>query len=110
MGWKEIGGGATKYPKYSECKAGDVLAEGQYVGSYEGQYGVNYKFQGDEGEVVLGKAGQLDHLMAMVKEGSLCKVVYDGSDIIKKGAYAGKTAHRFKVMVADDGEPEELAF
>jgi len=108
MAWKEVASGATRYPKYAECSAGDTIVEGKYLGNYEGQYGKQYKFQDNDGEVVLGKAGQLDYLMAMVPEGSACKVVYDGAEVMKKGAYAGKTAHRFKVLVDDAGEPEEL--
>ena len=109
MAWKEITtGGTTRYPKYAECKQGDVLADGTYQGSYEGQYGTNYKFTTDEGEVVLGKSGALDSLMALVNEGDRCRVVYDGSVVMTKGAYAGKSAHRFKVMV--DDAPEEAPF
>jgi hypothetical protein len=105
MAWKEVTGGQTKYPKYAECKAGDVLADGTYQGTYEGQYGLNYKFSTDDGDVVLGKAGSLGNLMAMVKEGDRCRVVYEGSAIMTKGPHAGKPAHRFKVLVDDEGAP-----
>ena len=102
MAFKEIAGGETRYPKYAECDDGDLIVEGTFKGTSEGKFGVQYMFTDKEGPVVLGKAGHLDYLMSQVDEGSLVQVVYGGSEVMTKGAYAGKSAHRFKVLVDDE--------
>lgn len=103
MAFKEISAGGTRYPKYNECEVGELIVEGKYIGTVEGKYGVEHKFEDDDGTVVLGSAGHLNYLMEQVKDGDLVQVKYAGSEVLKKGAFAGKSAHRFSVAV-DDGE------
>ena len=104
MAFKELTSNETRYPKYSEFSKGDVIVQGVYSGTQEGKFGIQHIFDTETGKVVLGKAGHLDYWLEQVETGSTVQVVYGGSEIMKKGAYAGKPAHRFSVLV-DDGSP-----
>lgn len=106
-------GGQKKYFKYAECEQGQVLVEGKFVGAVPSRFqGNNYEFRPEQGPIVsLNHSGHLKYLIeTYVKEGDLCRVIYDGKTTIEKGAMAGKEAHQFKVEVADSPEQMEMDF
>ncbi len=59
-----------------------------------------FKRQGDGMTVVINSTGSLDFQMRSVKPGTLCQIVYNGKEVLEKGAMKGKEAHNFKVNVA----------
>jgi len=102
MAFQEVAG-QKKYIKYNECKKGDVLVEGKYLRDIQGKFGVQYEFLSESGDVVvLNKAGQLDYKMEFIRQGDVLKIIYDGSIILEKGAYAGKPSHQFILLRDDD--------
>jgi len=99
---KKVGGVPT-YVKYADHKAGDILVDqAQFLGSYEGKFGIQHKFKTDKGEVVLNSSGQLNYLVeTYLSLGDVATVVYNGKNKIAKGPMAGKEAHAFELLVAD---------
>lgn len=111
--FKKVGGPRT-YVKFSECKVGDVLVEGKYIGTVANQFNKdkpNYEFKPLNGEanVVLNSAGKLVYLMdTYVQVGDLVQVTYKGKSKIDKGPMKGKEAHDFEVAV-DDSAREQMS-
>lgn len=101
-------GGPKKYFKYAECKKGELLVEGKFLGRTPNKFGKeNFDFKPEEGgpTVCLNHAGQLAYLIENnVREGDLVQVIYDGKGILEKGAFKGKEVHNFQVNIADTGE------
>lgn len=107
---KEIG--LPKYFKYSELKGGEKLVKmGEFIGSSEGRFGAQHNFvQLEDGQhVVLNKAGGLDWRIEQghVVEGGVYDVTYAGKDVLTKGKFEGKEAHKFSIAQYDDEELEE---
>lgn len=98
MAFEEVGGSKT-YVKYSECKAGDVVVEGHFIGSVPSKFGGNnHEFRTESGKIVsLNKSGQLDYCLKHIAVGDYVRVVYEGKTILDKGTFKGKEAHNFKV-------------
>ena len=97
-------GGPKKYFKYKECEAGQVLVEGVYIGRTPNKFGKeNFDFKPEEGPTVsLNHAGQLAYLIEnYVREGDTVQVIYEGTAVLEKGAFAGKEVHNFEVNVAE---------
>ncbi len=84
---------------------GQVL-EGVYLGAIPNQLDSSkwdYKFETGEGKtVIVNSTGSLAYKMKEVSVGSLVQLIYKGKDEIKKGARAGKMAHNFDVLVAQE--------
>ena len=59
--------------------------------------------------LTLNSAGQLDKGMEQLEDGSLLQVVYNGSQEMVGGAYAGQMAHTMEVteVEEDNGDEEE---
>lgn len=54
-----------------------------------------------EGKLVgIGGAGSLEKSLLKVAEGSRVHIIYDGTEIIKGGDWAGNSAHAFRVFAA----------
>jgi hypothetical protein len=100
---KKVGGIPT-YVKYADHKAGDVLVnEGKFLGTFEGNYGENHKFEADGKEIVLNSSGQLNYLIKTYLEiGALATVIYQGKEKLTKGPMKGKEAHRFELLVSEE--------
>lgn len=102
---KEIGG-KVNYFKYAECEKGQVLVDTMvYKGTQEGNYGRQNVFVSrTTGEkTVLNKAGQLDYkLDEFVEVGDTVTVIFDGTEILEKGKFAGKPVNNFVVNLHDD--------
>lgn len=101
--------GLPKYHKYSEKKAGEKLVDmGEFIGSTEGKFGAQHNFieMKTGQQVVLNKAGGLDWQIekGRIAEGGVYDVIYDGKDVLTKGTFAGKEAHKFKILRYDDAE------
>ena len=108
MGYREVGGQKVYY-KFNECEKGQVLVEGTYRKTILGKFGDQYEYMSDDGKiVVLNAAGQLAYKMDFMKEGTKCKIVYDGSIILEKGKMKGKSAHQFIVMAEENYGEEEI--
>lgn len=102
MAFQEVVTG-RKFCKYSECKEGQVVAEGKFVGTSENQYGESYEIETQDGVICLPSAGQLRSIFGKrVGEGSYVRVTYGGKQEIASGKFAGKEAHSFKVEVDND--------
>lgn len=97
--------GSTKFFKYSECNAEDVLiSKGKYLGSVEGQYGLNHKFEDSGTVTVLNSSGKLNYLIKnFLTEGDVCKVVFKGKEKLKTGKMKGKEAYDFEVFKLGGG-------
>lgn len=105
-------GGSKKYFKYSECEAGQVLVEsGKFLGRSPNKFGKeNFDFKPTDGGpiICLNNAGQLNYLIdTHVRVGDTVQVIYEGSDILDKGAFKGKTVHKFEILVADYEGPTQ---
>lgn len=104
--FKKVGGPRT-YVRYADCKKGDVLVEGTYIGTVPNQYNKdkpNYEFAQSNGEanLVLNSAGKLNYLMDnFVTEGDVVQISYLGKSKVEKGPMKGKDAHDFEVLVAE---------
>lgn len=96
--------GVKKYFKYSECTQNQPLvADGEYIGSEEGMYGIQHNFKQRDGNiVVLNKAGHLDWLLDnYVKLGQRVNINYAGKSELTKGQFKGKEAHSFELAIED---------
>lgn len=97
-------GGKKNYIKYSECKKGDVLVLGEYLGTSPNKFGNdNFEFkQLEDGAITcLNHAGGLAYTIENnVDIGDVVRVTYMGKVEIETGSFAGKEAHTFDVEVA----------
>lgn len=102
-----------KYFKYPELNKGDVLIEeGIYLETKEGKFGPQHYFEEvKNGErKVLNSAGQLNYLVdSYLREGTKCKVVYDGKITLDKGAMKGKQSHQFLLYKDNKAQSSEPA-
>lgn len=96
---REIGGKKI-YCKYAEKKPGDVLVDGKFLRDFQGKYGVQWEYLGNDGEIyVLNSSGQLNHKMeSYVQPGDMVKIIYEGMILLDKGPMSGKMAHQFKLI------------
>lgn len=95
-----------RYLKYADCEEGDIVAEGIYTGSREGQYGIQHYVREQDGvSVVLNSAGHLNYLLkeAGVKKGNLIQVTYAGTEKLEKGKYKNKDVHKFELAIDEEG-------
>jgi hypothetical protein len=99
MSFQEVGG-AKSYVKYSECKAGDIVVEGYFVGSTPSKFGGNnHEFRTESGAIVsLNKSGQLDYCLKHIEKGDYVRVIFEGKVVLDKGTFKGKEANQFKVL------------
>jgi len=112
--------GQKKYYKLAECKKGQILVEGKYVGvteagptsMYPGS--LTYNFKPLDGSATVGlSGGQLGYLLEEnAREGDIVQVTYQGMEKIDKGRFAGKDSHQFTIALPEvEGEavPQETA-
>lgn len=60
-----------------------------------------FLIRNNEGKLVgIGGAGSLEKSLLKVAEGSKVHIIYDGTEIIKGGDWAGNIAHAFRVFAA----------
>lgn len=109
-------GGPKQYYKYKECKPGQVLVEGTYIGRSPNKFGKeNFDFKPANGgaTVCLNHAGQLEYLLEAITEGTYCRVTYNGREVLTKGDFKGKEVNTFILEVAEEGDEEaqlEMAY
>ncbi len=79
-------------------------AEGTYLGSRQGTYGIQHQIRDDAGDVtVLNSSGHLNFLLENhVSKGDFIQVTYKGTEELKKGKFKGKEMHQFEVAVDDE--------
>src|SRR6185436_18328781 len=101
MAFQKVGNGKFKFLKYAECKEGEILAEGTYLGTRQGQYGIQHQVRDEKGDItVLNSAGHLNHLLENhASNGDYIQVTYVGVETLEKGKYKGKEVHKFDVGV-----------
>ena len=105
--------GAAKYigswKKFKEeNEAGTLIVQGEYLGTVQGTYGDLYQFEQDGQKVVLNYAGHLKYLInEYLEEGDMCQVYYGGTEVLQKGAFAGKETHKFELALAKKEKKEE---
>lgn len=83
---------------------GEIL-EGIYLGPVKSQIDAtknDYKFETGTETVIINSSGSLAYQLKTVAAGSLVKVFYNGMEKMKSGRMAGKSAHSFEVLVAND--------
>jgi len=99
--WQKVGMGSFTYVKYKEAKPGDTLAVGYYLGTKQGNYGLQHLVRTDSGNtVVLNSSGQLNYLFENnIAKGDYVRVDYAGEEVLKKGKFKGKSVHTFDMMV-----------
>ena len=93
-------GGRKIYTKYADCKPGQVLVDGKFLRDFQGKYGIQWEFLGNDGEIhVLNSAGQLNYKMdAYVSPGDMVQIIYQGMILLDKGPMSGKDSHQFKLI------------
>lgn len=97
MAFQEVGS-MSNFVKYEECKPEAVIAEGFFMGSIPGKFGENYLVDNEDGtQKVLPSSGHLNYLVSTLSKGDYIQVTYMGKEVMKKGKFAGKSAHTFKV-------------
>lgn len=99
----KISQGETTYVKPKELKAGAIIA-GTYRGSFEDKYEkLNHRIEQADGTTkVVNGTGQLNLLLAKVKQGDKVELVYKGTNVIASGQYKGTKAHTFEVFLIND--------
>lgn len=83
---------------------GEIL-EGVYLGSVPNQLDPeknDYKFETETETVIVNSTGSLAYKMKSIPVGSLVRLNYLGKEPIKNGRMAGKPAHNFEVLVAEE--------
>lgn len=116
MGFKKVSN-SVRYVKYKECEEGQVIAEGVYLGTRQGQYGIQHSIKEADGIVVLNSSGQLNYLLKThAPKGTPVRVTYAGMQTLETGRFKDKEAHNFELEVdeenkveVDDSEEEEAA-
>lgn len=89
--------GNLKFMKAAEL----TELEGTYLGIQTGQYGANYKFETEAGDIVIvNGCGALNKVMPSVETGAQVKLENRGKETIKSGPNKGKSFHNIKVLVA----------
>lgn len=102
--------GGCEIVKLGELNAGDTVIEGAYLGSFETKFGnPAFKFRTKTGEVKAVACGALTHQIADVPEKSLCKIVYNGEEVLSKGKFSGKTYHNVTLYVDDNTIVDQAA-
>lgn len=95
--------GPSMFVKYSERKAGEVVAQGEYVGDKDGKFGKLHLVATEDGVLNLPTTGTLKCIFgATVRVGDYVVVTYRGKKTISSGKMAGKEAHDFLVQVDDE--------
>ena len=80
------------------AREGDTLAEGVYMGTTQGRFGLVYQVRTADNKVtVLGSAGNLAYKMGKVKQGQSIQISYLGKQPMTKGKHIGTLAHQFDV-------------
>lgn len=80
-----------------------LVVEGKYLGSTMGKFDKPmYEFEEADGTIaVVYDAGLLNYLVEeYLSEGTVCRVLYVGKEILQKGKYAGKDSHQFDIQLA----------
>lgn len=101
-----------KYWKYSDLDPGTKLvSKGEFIGVTEGRYGNQYNFIEIDGgqHVVLNKAGQFEWRIDQghMVEGQVFDVVFQGTEKLTRGQYAGKDVNKFDILCYEDPELPE---
>lgn len=78
----------------------DKKVEGIYLGVVTGQFGPNYKFSTDSGDVIVNGSGALNSQMQKVSEGEKIRLEYRGQKKITEGPMKGKAFHDIDVQRA----------
>jgi hypothetical protein len=101
MAFQKVGSGKFKFIKYKDAEEGQILAEGTYLGTRQGQYGIQHQVKEDSGDItVLNSAGHLNFLLENhVSRGDYIQVTYAGVETLEKGKFKGKEVHKFEVGV-----------
>lgn len=88
------------------AEAGDVIAEGIYLGEQKGKFGNQFLVRNNNGDtIVLGGWGHLRSLLAKITEGAMVRITYTGQETLSRGNFAGKACHQFKLEVAESSLP-----
>lgn len=101
MAFQKVGNGKLSFVKYKDCEEGQVLAEGTYLGTKDGTYGIQHQIKDENGDVtVLNSSGHLNFLLENhVTKGDYIRVIYSGKEVLSKGKFKGKESHQFEVLV-----------
>jgi len=110
MALKPVGRGNRTYVNFKDCVEGQILAEGNYMGTIDGKYGPQHLVRKADGdEVVVNNSGHLDYLIKTnIEKGDFIQIRYDGKTELTKGKYAGKLSHQF-IVLKDDSASSSTA-
>lgn len=101
MGFKKVTG--IRYSNFNELSPGDLLVDGYYLESFQGDLGMNYKFKDLDGEVYVTSGNHLGWLLdTYLPNGGRCKVFYEGKEKLTKGKFKGKEVKRFSLEIDDE--------
>ena len=88
-----------------------LVVEGKYLGSSMGKFDKPiYEFEEADGTIaVVYAAGLLDYLVQeYLSEGTQCRVLYVGKEVLQKGKYAGRDSHQFDIQLAKESPASEV--
>lgn len=88
-----------------------LVVEGKYLGSSMGKFDKPiYEFEEADGTIaVVYPAGLLDYLVQeYLSEGTQCRVLYVGKEVLQKGKYAGRDSHQFDIQLAKESPASEV--
>lgn len=92
----------VKVSELGDDHKGKVIVEGTFVElvpsrftKEDGSIEYNFKFEDDEGAVILNRCASLDWMFKKIPVGTFCQVVYLG-----KEKYNGKATHQFDILYA----------
>lgn len=111
---------SKKFVDYSKLKQGEEILIGTFAGFTPNRINASASdslFKTDEGTYQLSGGSLAYDMKVLVEEGTIVqnkstvKVVYNGTEKISKGKFAGKETHKFRILVAkeDEVEVEEMA-
>ena len=121
---KVLSGVRTEYRAWKEWDEGDTLVA-KLLGSSPNKKNKSKKdwlvevvepFFADKAEMkrlkpgvrlTLNSAGQLDKGMEQLEDGAMFQVVYNGSQEMEGGAYAGQSAHTMEVTEVEEDDGSE---
>ena len=98
MAFQEVGA-ARDYKPWSQLQPGEIVVEGWYLQTYQGQYGDNYEILQENGKCFgLNRSGQTAYKIANLEPGDFIQVKFGGKIACPTGKFKGKPTNDVSVL------------